>query len=95
MAIRYFKGTDGRITAFRASESMAYTGVMTKSPNLAHRISFTTSFAKPLPAGYYPVEEITESEYRALQMLKLAEDAKRSANRSKGPQDSWIPNKRA
>lgn len=89
MATRYFKGTDGIITVFRASGTKVYHSVTTKARHGGQSISF--SGAMPF-ADRHPVHEITKAEYDALQTIKAHEAQGRRPNRSTGPQDSWVTN---
>jgi len=92
MKTRYYSGTDGRITVFRATQSgRNYASVTTSAPRGWQHISFSTATPS---ADRYPVFEITKSEYEALQARRntwlqaIGEDP---ANWT-SPQRSYVPN---
>jgi hypothetical protein len=87
--MKYYKATDGKITVFRSSKERDYGSASTKSPAGNHAISFSRF---PPSADRYPTVEITKAEYDTLVDLKISEDRNRKRSRSRGPQDSWVPN---
>lgn len=91
MALRYFKGSDGKITVFRGSTRM-FRAVSTTDPAGRHSISF----AGTLGPGRFPVEEISKAEYQKLVRAKLARVSALDVRGSgSSPQDSWITNEAA
>ena len=101
MTVRYYKATDGVLTVFRASARVyasAWFATETGQSGLpAQRrspgVAFSTH-ARTTRGGNYPAVEITEAEYGALVVAKVA----RIKNDGRDPkyftslQDSWVHN---
>jgi hypothetical protein len=84
---RYFAGTDGERTVFRASGTMDYRSASFRP---FHGLGFSRKEAGP---GAFPVRSITKAEYDALVALKAARIlAARGPGALVGPQDSWVAN---
>jgi hypothetical protein len=82
---RYFAGTNGERTVFRAS-----TRVYASASFGRFGLSFSSAAG---PVGSFPVREITKAEYDALVALKTARIlAARGPGALVGPQDSWVAN---
>ena len=101
MTVRYYKATDGVLTVFRASTRVyasAWFATETGQSGLpalrrSPGIGFSTH-ARTTRGGNYPAVEITEAEYGALVVAKVA----RIKNDGRDPkyftslQDSWVHN---
>jgi len=86
---KFYKATDGKITAFRATAS----GRAYQSAQLTGKGGIGFRSAKALPPATFPAVEITKAEYDALQAAKverLKAEGKRGSYTS--PQDSWVRN---
>jgi hypothetical protein len=102
MTVRYYKATDGVLTVFRAS-TRVYASAWFTTETGQGRLPFLRrspgiGFSKHAPgtrSGNYPTIEITEAEYGALLMAKVA----RIKNDGRDPkyftslQDSWVRNR--
>lgn len=101
MATRYFKGTDGERTYFRASPTRVYRSLISQTTPY---FGWTFSMHDRAP---HPVVEITRQEYVALTALKVARCERikaewRSAHPGESdqhlgyigtaPRDSWVRN---
>lgn len=85
--VRYFSGTDGDVTVFRASPTMTYNSATFSAGNL----SFSKAPAKFGAVGSFDVNEITKEAYEALVALK-AKRLNALGRRDTVPSDSWVPN---
>lgn len=98
MTMRYFKATDGEITAFRRSATRVYKSAAGFGPKAS------ISFSAYLQCGWVPTVEIDKAEYEHLVALKAERIAAVVAARAaagnevpyggfgSSPQDSWIDN---
>ena len=88
MTTRYFKATDGKITAFRASKTRVYQSADLGNENRHLGSRYGIGFSgKPGPVK---AVEIDKAEYDRLVVLKNARLGKMQYGPS--PQDSWVDN---
>ena len=102
MTVRYYKATDGVLTVFRATTRVCASAWFTTETGQGGlpllRRSPGIGFSPHAPGargGNYPAVEITEAEYGALVVAKIA----RIKNDGRDPkyftslQDSWVRNR--
>jgi hypothetical protein len=83
MTTRYFSGTNGAVTVFRASATKVYNSATFKP----------IAFSSAMPfADRFPVSEIAKSEYDALVARKVERVKSSGADpkHATSPQDSWV-----
>jgi hypothetical protein len=78
---RFFAGSDGTKTVFRASATKVYASASFGRYGLGFS-------GKPAGPGSFPVAEITRAQYVALNALKT----RLSSGGHMAPSDSWVPN---